>query len=104
MSYDLINHELSVSFPDDFRVMDEVELRDAYTDDYPSRWAIRSGDGSIMIAVFWHQSNVMLTALADSRYMISGIEARIKKTLKNHGYKRDGFYAREICGHKARGF
>ena len=104
MRREIINYELAVEFPEDFHILDGDELVEAYTDDYPSRWAAKSPSGEVMIAVFWHQSNVMLTALADSRYMISGMESRIKKTLKDHGYKRDAFFHGNMAGHKARGF
>ena len=55
---------LSLTIPEGFHVMDVAELKRAYMDDNKDRWGIADKDRHIMVAVFWHESGGLVSALA----------------------------------------
>jgi len=95
---------LSLTIPEGFHVMDGAELKRAYMDDNKDRWGIADKDRHIMVAVFWHESGALVSALGDSKSVARSNEKRISRGLKAHGYSLERFLETEIAGNKAHGF
>jgi len=104
MSDSTIYGGLSLAYPEGFREMDEAELKQAYMDDNKDRWGIIDKDRQIMFAVFWHESGPLISKMAGSKDVAKNNEKGIRRGLKDHGYRLEGFFEREIAGKKAHGF
>ena len=104
MKQTVIHSELSLSYPDGFREVDREELKRLFQDDNPNRWGIWDEEKHIILAVFWHDANKLLSALAGAGDVAKSTEKKLKKGLKNHGYRFDGFYKTTLCGLESHGF
>ena len=100
----IINNELRLSYPDDFELMDDSKLREAYQNDDTDRWAVRNTDKHIMIAVLWQKSSILLAALADLEGVARKNEQLMKRGLERYGYKCNGFFSDKVCGQDAQGY
>ena len=104
MNQALIHNELSLSYPDGFHEMDREEMKNLYLDDNPDRWGIWDQERHIILTVFWHDSNPILASLAGAKDVAKSTEKRLKRGLKNHGYRFGEFYQTQLCGLEAHGF
>ena len=69
-----IHHELEIAYPDGFHLMSAEELQQAYKSDYPNMWGIRDEDRHIIIAIFWKESNELLTKLVNAKSQAKRVE------------------------------
>lgn len=100
----MINQELSLSYPEGFHVMDAEELRKVYLDDNPDRWGIWDLERHIILAVYWHRSNALLSALAGAKDVARSTEKRLRKGLRANGYRFGGFFLEDLMGLEVPGF
>ena len=75
MNQALIHSQLSLSYPDGFREMDQEEMKRLYQDDNPDRWGIWDQERHIILTVLWHDSNVFLSALASAKDVAKSTES-----------------------------
>ena len=104
MNQALIHSQLSLSYPDGFREMDQEEMKRLYQDDNPDRWGIWDQERHIILTVLWHDSNVFLSALASAKDVAKSTEKQLKRGMKNHCYQFGGFFQTELSGQEAHGF
>ena len=104
MNRAVIHNELNMFFPDGFHEMDREELKKLYLDDNPHRWGIRDQERHIVIAVFWHETNALLSALAGAKDVAKSTEKKLRKGMERYGYRCDGFFSETLCGEEAPGF
>ena len=104
MNQAVIRNELTLSYSDGFREMDREELKRVYQDETPDRWGIWDQERHIIVAVFWHESHALLSALAGANDVAKSTEKKLRKGLKRYGYCCDGFFSEALCGEEAPGF
>ena len=99
-----IHHELEIAYPDGFHLMSAEELQQAYKSDYPNMWGIRDEDRHIIIAIFWKESNELLTKLVNAKSQAKRVEKLMAKGLKGRKYHFCGNFATTVAGCEAHGF
>ena len=104
MNQAVIHGQLFLVYPDGFHVMDVEELNQAFLDDNPNRWGIWDRERHIIIAVFWHESSAILSALAGAKDVAKSTEKRLRKGLKRYGYESRGSFTTTLCGQETCGF
>ena len=99
MNQTLVNGELSVAYPDGFRVMDSDELKRVFGDNIIERWAIWDEERHIIFAVAWHRSNAFVVKLASAKELARRIEKAARKSYKATGsYGGGKLFKTTICG------
>lgn len=99
-----LHGQLHVSYPDGFHVMGEEELHQAFADNNPNRWGIWDTDRHIIVAILWHESNALLSRLADTKGLAKRVQKHTAKTYAHYGYKAGELTRGETCGSEAWGF
>lgn len=99
-----VHEELSLSWPDGFRVMGEDELDKLYSAHDPNRWGIWDQQRHIIITVLWQQVHPLLAWLSDMKAMARRNEQLAKKGYQGHGYQLEDFFSRQLCGRGGEGY
>lgn len=100
----VVNGEISIDIPEGFRILDREELNVLYADGNPNRWGMTDDERHMVVSVFWHKNNPILTFLAGAKDACKATERKLSKALRDYGYFFEGFYRRVLCGKQAYGF
>ena len=100
MNNTTINNELTVSYPDGFSVMNEIELKKFFTKTI-NRWGIWNKDIHTIISFSKTTESTLLSFLTDEKSVAKGIENGFKRSLQN--YKRNNTFTPTVCGKQSYG-
>ena len=92
--------ELSVSYPDEFHVMDQKELERFFGSDQDKHAIINPHEH--MMLSFFKTKPSFLARLTDAPSVANGWHLRFQKRLPE--YQRTGQYTATLCGREAHGF
>ena len=102
MELKLIDGEwLSVTVPQGFQAIPQGELESLMGFKYDYMWGMRNADRHMVAAVTWKDSNGVLTKLASEKSLAKRVDETNAKRYRKHGYRRNGFFAREVAGASA---
>jgi len=104
MSTEIVNGEISITVPDGFHVLEVAELSKFYNDSNPDRWGMADNDRHMVVSIFWHKNNALVSAIAGPKDACKGTEKKLSKAMKNYGYVLEGFYQRAVCDLPGYGF
>ena len=99
-----IHDALSITYPDGFNAMSAEELQAAYGIAYPSIWGIQDPERHVTLAIFWKDSNELLSHLVNTESLAKRDEKAMAKAMRNNGYACGGFFSTELAGCEAHGF
>ena len=99
-----LNGEMTVSWPDEFRVMSESEMKRMYPNDAGRSWGIQGGEPNITMTCVWWTKNRILMWLADLKTSIKSLEMKTRKAYAGHEYHLDGFFSTTVADLNAEGF
>ncbi len=98
----IVNDELHLSWPGNFAVMSEEEMKKAYSGNDSDRWGLRDPKRDTIIAVVWKKSSPLALRLTNPKKMLKSNEKRMKAIYRNYNYKLEFFFTRmvanTICG------
>ena len=104
MAQALIHDELDISYPDGFAQMSAEELRQAYNNPYPNIWGIRDEERHVILAMFWKDSNELVSKLASAEQLAKRAEKQLAKGMRKNAYRPGGTFVTSIAGCEAHGF
>ncbi len=100
----LLNNELNLSYPEGFHVLDDEERnRLTFFEDGPGV-CLSDPERHIMMSVGWKQAGGFAAMVLNSKDVAKNMEAKIRKPMKQFGYRLEGFVSREVGGKQANGF
>ena len=94
-----VNKELLLNYTENFREMDDAELRKYFTTEQ-NRWGIYDEKRHAIISVAWTRTG-LLNLLTDAKAIVNGMERCMKRNLKD--YCRTERLSTVISGAKAKG-
>ena len=100
----VVNGEISIDIPEGFRILNGEELNALYADSNPNRWGMTDDERHMVVSIFWHKNNPLLTLLAGAKDACKATERKLSKALRGHEYVLEGFFQRSLCGKQAYGF
>ena len=99
-----INHELGISYPDGFHVMDPGERqRLRVLEDGPVK-CLSDPERHIMISIGYKQPPKLALMMLNAKDIAKNAEKKIRKAMQPFGYRPAGFTDRSMGGEKAYGF
>lgn len=99
----LLNDQLTLSIPDGFHIMSPEELSGLGTGTEPAKWGISDPERHMIVAVTWKKFNGLLTALAGTKDVAKGMEARLRGSMKQYGFELETYLSKTIGGQAADG-
>ena len=98
-----INNEWTMEFPEGFRVLTDEERQSMNFIENGPGVCLSDPDCHITISISWKKTG-LLAALADPKDAIKTMEAKISRPMQQFGYRRGGFFERQIGGKSFSGF
>ena len=98
------NGEVLISCPEGFMALGEAELDALFLDNNHNRIGISDKERHMMVCLFWHRSNQILSKLANAKDVCVSTEKRLRHRMSKHGYVFEAFFERSVCGQEGRGF
>ena len=99
-----INDEMKIAIPEGFVEMSREEMKVAYGDDVPDRYAVKNDNEHIIFCVYWHRGPSFLSKLADCKSLRDRCEKIVGKKMRNHQYKLEENFESALCGLEVQGF
>ena len=99
-----IHHELILDMPEGFHYLDARPSRALPDEGREGGWGMQSEDLGITITVLWQQRNPLLVWLADMKAMARRNEMDARRSYRDHGYQRKGFFSMRLDGKQAEGY
>lgn len=103
MQSTVINGELKVTYPDNFKEMSQEEIERKTGTAYPDKWVISDEEKHMSISIIWKKSGAILSALANAKDISKANASKLKNTLKNNDYELEESFETEVCGIKTYG-
>ncbi|MBQ9516299.1 MAG: hypothetical protein IJR57_09345 [Ruminococcus sp.] len=94
-------YNISVAYPDNFRLMDEREMEKYFAGDI-ERWGVHSDDKKITLSIAKSPAHRLLQMMTDSRCVARGAERTLRKNLKD--FKKGDTINMKLLGKRACGF
>ena len=98
------NGEICLPCPEGFRILEEAELDALYLDGNHDRVGISDKERHMIVCLFWHRSNTILSKLANAKDVCASTEKRLRHRMSKNGYVFEAFFERSVCGQEGRGF
>ena len=100
----MLNQMLVIEYPDSFHELSEKERKELNAQG-SGRWdGLTDPKRHIMLTFGWEKTGGLISLLLRSRDLASGTERRIRRPMKQFGYRLEGFIIRDIAGKQADGF
>ena len=99
-----VNSEVLINYPDSFELMDNEQIKMAFRDDNPDRWAAWDRENHVIITVGWKKYGFLTSLLADVKNIVVNNEALVEQQYEGRNFKLKGYNDRKIGGHKASGY
>ncbi len=97
-----VNGALTFDCPDGFHIMDAAELEKVYLDKNPERSGIWDKDRHLMVCVFYHKANALLSKFVSEKSVCANIGSQLSKRMP--GYRGGGELEGELAGLRYSGF
>ena len=94
-----VNKELLLNYTENFREMDDAELRKYFSTEY-NRWGIRDEKRHAIISVAWTKAG-LFNLLTDAKAVAGGVERCMRRSLQD--YRRTEKVSTVISGARAKG-
>ncbi len=98
------NGEVSIPCPEGFKELDQTKLDSLYMDENHDRIGISDEERHMIVCLFWHKANPLLSKMANAKDICTSTEKRLRCRLSGNGYAFETFFERTICGQQGQGF
>lgn len=100
----IVNQQMHISVPDDFREFSQEEMNALYRDDNSSRWGVKSEEKHVSLVIFYHKSNALLASLTNVKDLANNIRKKYDSMGRDHNYEMKGTFEDTIAALDAAGF
>ena len=101
---EIINKELIVTVPEGFEVLSAEALNNLYLDNNPNRWGMADKERHLTGTIFYHVSNILLSAIANAKDVANSTRIQLSKRLSEYDYIQGDSFEVKICSLDAYGF
>ena len=99
-----LNDELTLTYPEGFRVLTQDEMDSMQFLEKGPGTCLSDPERHILISVGWKRPGVLAGLMLNAGDLAKNSEKTIRKAMQNMGYRCRGFEKKQIAGNRAEGF